>query len=610
MATAAIEPAAGATPAAGGFAHDRFPWKLVLLVWLGFSIVLLVRFWHNIVTLDFGDADDLMRLLQVRDLLGGQSWFDMTQYRLDPPAGLPFHWSRLVDLPLAAIIGTLTPLIGRTGAEMIAVTVVPLATLGVTMAAVVAAARRTVGRDALFVLLAPAVLVTSPATLAQMFPTRIDHHGWQIALAAIAFAALLDPRERRSGLIAGAAVALQMSVSLEGLPYAVAAAGSLAVLWLFDRDGSERLVAFMVALAVVSIVSFVTTAPTLRWTTGLCDVVKPAHLLAFAVGAAAITLAARFAAGQGFVARAAVLGAAALVSAAAFAFAAPNCLGSPFGQMDPLVHRFWYDNVLEGVGVMSQPWSGAVTMVVFPLIGLAGAGVGLVRADTGEMRRRWLLVLLLGVTTFLAGLAVRRAAGLSHVVAVPGALMLFDLARRRIETIASPLRRVPLTVGVVLLLSPAFPVGVVAMVAPEQEVPSQTPAPPGDCGWRCDIAAIGHLPASTFFTELDDAPHLIAYTHHKAYTAGYHRLERPMHDTIAAFIGDEKTARGLICTGRFGYLLIEPDSGETHIYRQAARDDFMGRLVRGDVPNWLTRIPLPSGQLWLYRVAPGPSCRG
>lgn len=35
----------------------------------------------------FPDPDDAMRLVQVRDWLAGQSWFDVTQYRLSPPAG-------------------------------------------------------------------------------------------------------------------------------------------------------------------------------------------------------------------------------------------------------------------------------------------------------------------------------------------------------------------------------------------------------------------------------------------------------------------------------------------------------------------------------------------
>ena len=51
------------------------------------------------------DTDDAMRLVQVRDLLAGQGWFDMVQHRLMPPEGASMHWSRLVDAPLAALIG-------------------------------------------------------------------------------------------------------------------------------------------------------------------------------------------------------------------------------------------------------------------------------------------------------------------------------------------------------------------------------------------------------------------------------------------------------------------------------------------------------------------------
>lgn len=39
-----------------------------------------------------GGGDDLMRLQQVRDWLAGQSWFDTTQYRVQPPEGISIHW--------------------------------------------------------------------------------------------------------------------------------------------------------------------------------------------------------------------------------------------------------------------------------------------------------------------------------------------------------------------------------------------------------------------------------------------------------------------------------------------------------------------------------------
>jgi hypothetical protein len=86
------------------------PMELKRQLWLVFAIWLLVGAWWifkaipTIQEWTFPDPDDAMRLIQVRDWLAGQSWFDVTQYRLNPPAGGPMHWSRLVDLPIAAVI--------------------------------------------------------------------------------------------------------------------------------------------------------------------------------------------------------------------------------------------------------------------------------------------------------------------------------------------------------------------------------------------------------------------------------------------------------------------------------------------------------------------------
>ena len=60
-----------------------------------------------------GDGDDVMRLVQVRELLEGKGWFDLGQPRLGPEGGTLMHWSRLVDLPIAALAIGLEPLVGR-----------------------------------------------------------------------------------------------------------------------------------------------------------------------------------------------------------------------------------------------------------------------------------------------------------------------------------------------------------------------------------------------------------------------------------------------------------------------------------------------------------------
>ena len=90
---------------------------------------------------DAMSTDDAMRLVEVRDLIAGQGWFDLTQYRLDPP-GLPMHWSRVIDAPLAAMILMLRPLVGMQGAEAATLVLWPTLLFGATLMAAAAIARR------------------------------------------------------------------------------------------------------------------------------------------------------------------------------------------------------------------------------------------------------------------------------------------------------------------------------------------------------------------------------------------------------------------------------------------------------------------------------------
>ena len=98
-------------------------WRLVvLLVWLLACALFAWQKWGGIVGFALGDTDDNLRMSQVRALLAGQDWFDLRQYRLNPPIGANIHWSRLVDLPIAGIRLALAPFIGGPAAETEATT--------------------------------------------------------------------------------------------------------------------------------------------------------------------------------------------------------------------------------------------------------------------------------------------------------------------------------------------------------------------------------------------------------------------------------------------------------------------------------------------------------
>jgi hypothetical protein len=102
--------------------------RLRLICLTGFALVALnaVRSLPQIDTLMLtADGDDQMRLVQVRDWLAGQGWFDTRQYRVLPPDGIPMHWSRYIDLGLAAILTVASEILDPEAAERAAVILWP-----------------------------------------------------------------------------------------------------------------------------------------------------------------------------------------------------------------------------------------------------------------------------------------------------------------------------------------------------------------------------------------------------------------------------------------------------------------------------------------------------
>src|SRR3546814_19680521 len=76
------------------------PVRVALIVWFIVHVVIFVSQWPAIAALRLADTDDAMRMAQVRDLLAGQGWWDLTQYRVNPAdGGVLMHWSRIVDAP-------------------------------------------------------------------------------------------------------------------------------------------------------------------------------------------------------------------------------------------------------------------------------------------------------------------------------------------------------------------------------------------------------------------------------------------------------------------------------------------------------------------------------
>ena len=162
-------------------------WKwIVLFVWLGFCGWFIFEQWNDIRCFGLGDTDDNMRIMQVRGLLHGQGWYDLRQYRMNPPFGANIHWSRLVDLPIAGLILALRPFLGGAARGAMGGRDRAAAAHLLLLFALALTARRLIEPRAYP--LAFLALFFAGSTNGMFMPERIDHHGWQLALLALSIA--------------------------------------------------------------------------------------------------------------------------------------------------------------------------------------------------------------------------------------------------------------------------------------------------------------------------------------------------------------------------------------------------------------------------------------
>ncbi|MEH3122590.1 MAG: hypothetical protein PGN16_11510 [Sphingomonas phyllosphaerae] len=563
--------------------------------WALASLVLLVAGWSAIMVRALPDADDSMRLLEVRDWLAGQSWFDVAQHRLNG-GDFPMHWSRLVDLPLAAVIVALRPVLGGALAEQVAVVVVPLLTLLAALALVASIARR-LGGDTLVI---PAMLMaglTIPLTF-QLSPLRIDHHGWQTVFALAAARMVIAQPDARSGLLTGAALATLLTISLEGLPIAAAICGVAALAWVVQPQRSPMLRTLMLTLVGGATVLQVATRGPGFWLPA-CDALAPAWLAVLGVATVGVVIA--VAVGRfGVVARLAALGVAAAAAAATLLMLAPVCLAGPFATLPPLVYQVWYLGVLEGRPVWEQEPVWAAATLALPLAGLIGAGLGW-RSAAGEARQRWAMFGLLLLAATLIAVAVSRAGATANALAAPAAAVWLARLLARARNLTRPVPRVLATVAVLALAAPGTLAATALHAFPRGAAPKTQISHRPSCASTRDMRVLGALPPGIVFAPIDLTPALLLDTPHRAIAGGYHRSAAAMARVITGFLAPPAQAQAAILATHADYLAVCPGMQEMIAYRDRAPDGMWARLERGERFDWLRPVPV-RGPALVWRV--------
>lgn len=579
---------------------ERHWLSLTVIAWLLIAAWFVWQRWPSIYWLSLSDTDDNMRLMQVRALLNGQGWYDLRQYRLNPPTGFDMHWSRIVDLPLAALILLFKPFVGMVMAEKLACGIAPLLPLSVTMAGLAFTVRRLVSPVAWPLALIFLLLCT--ATVLMFMPNRIDHHGWQLACLSITVAGLADPHQRRSGIIVGLASAVSLSIGLEMLPYAAGAGAIMALRWVWDRAEAERLSVYGLALAGGSALGYVLFASDANAVLR-CDALTPVWLSVMIEAGTLLFILARINP-DGRAIRLGLAAAAGVAIIAAFAIVFPQCLGRP-EQVSPELARNWLNNVREAKPIYTHPWRNAVPVAALPIIGLIGAIIATWRAARTDRFAAWAAVLLF--TLFAGGLMLWqvRAGGAAQLLAVPGAVALGWIVFPWCLGHRSVLVRVFGTVAAFMIVSGAF-VGFVVKYGVPDKPTVRTKSINRASAWCPTIPALSplnRLTPQTIFTFVDLGPRLITVTHHSAVAGPYHRNGNAILDVQHAFSRTPDEFRAIAKRRGATLLLICPNMPESTIYSVRHRKGFYARLIKGEVPAWLEPVALPTkSPLKLWRI--------
>ncbi len=598
-------PAPGPGGAPGRGFRQFVPYLIVFM--LSFTVLVSIGLGREAGTSDLLQGpDDFMRMVQVIDWIDGQGWSDTVQRRLNPPAGVSMHWSRLADIPLAAVIWLAEPWFGRARAVYLSALLVPPLLGGLFTALFLWAANPLIPDRRSPEPVLTIVILLIP--LLQMRPGRIDHHGLQLVLTTLGIGCLIrawEPGGFRAAVGLGLVGGASLAIGLEALPFLGAVTVILSLVWVLHGGTAATALAIFGAVLAGTAFSLIplTLAPAERAAI-VCDRMSLAHVaitaIVLAAGAAAVALE-RLRPAAGRLVRFAAVGGVGLAGLALVATIFPQCAGSPYAGLSAEL-RYWFDAVEEAQSLFDlyrrEPGT-AVAFVILPLAALVSVAWQWAHsADWADLGWIALLVLVLSGLALVAW----QVRGVAYAGLV-ASLALIPLAARVNER-ADRSQRILARVGLRFCIPMIY---VFAVVSLQLESSQPADEQKSECKVSSALAALTDptglgAQARTIAAPIDAGPTILFLTRHKVLAAPYHRNIQGLSDNRRIFAGTEEEALAMVRARDVGAILFCQE--DTPITAYADRPAFLNdRLGTGRPPWWLVPVMLEDG-LSLYQVRP------
>ncbi|TPP11488.1 hypothetical protein [Rhizobium glycinendophyticum] len=321
-------------------------WRLVVVAWVVSFAILLFDLADG--TLYLGDTDDVLRALQIRELLRSGNWFDRTLPFISMPEPYVSPWSRLVDLPYLVVAKGLALVVGDEAGLKAAFLIWPPVMLAGYCLLVVSIIKEMLPEGK--VLGTPVLVVTVLAmalSIWEFSPGRIDHHNVQLLAILFIFWGLIR-WTYRSAVVAAVAVVVSMAVGLELLPLVAVVLATISGSWILRRSGIEKFYAgFGFAILICAPLAGLLLIGFRGLTATECDAFSAPYIAGLMAYGVLTILTAALLAQSGPRVRSFALLFAAFAFLVLLAFSFPLCLSGPYHMVDPLSRALWLERLAQ-----------------------------------------------------------------------------------------------------------------------------------------------------------------------------------------------------------------------------------------------------------------------
>ena len=594
------------------------------------------------------DPDDFLRLHQIRNWMAGQSWFDVSVARMNPPAGGDMHWSRLVDAPIALLIATFDLFTDTATAERLASIVWPTLLLVATVLAVVAICDRLVpGANRLLALFF--AVLCAPA-MAEYAAGRIDHHNVQMLVFVLILLGIAWRDRVWAYPLIGAGIAVSAAVGVDTALLLAFVLAFLGVEWARGAHGPDNdgrgLLRVAASMGATAFVLFFALVPPGHWFTPWPDAYSIFFLLALLFVSIGFTLLAllspflRAASPAGvagrLVAGAAVGGAALALLLALF----PENAAGAFSGISPELDRRWLATIIEAQSLpslLAQAPEHWVSTVAYGLV-LIAAGAFVLRhggASNGEsssansgMIAMYAIMLLSFLATIFQYRLLRVGIFASIPVCVAAATLSWEKLSERFAN-ARGLAAAAQIAFVLALLSPTWLVAGQFMssqlvaspssmqpagVATAPPGPHETEGSPPDaadsaadwrsqpiypiCNRQSQYERLASLPPGKTLNDLNSGPAILIFTSHAITASNYHRNGAAILQTLDFFETTLAQAEDIARRSGARYV-VYCDPGKPGV---AEGESLVRHIERNRPPAWLTLVSPPGERLRVYEI--------